>query len=127
MTRAGVVDEALEGLKLEYSSGTIGLDTFESRVATVLAADAPARSPSLLEELLTRRRVAYVGRAPSCQLVLGDDSVSRVHALIVRDGRRFELIDLDSTNGTLVNGRRVARAHVRAGDRLTLGAAELTL
>ena len=127
MTRAGVVEQALEGLKDDYSSGTIGLDTFESRVATVLATEAPPRPPSLLDALMQQRRIAYVGRSPRCHLVLGDESVSRTHALLVRDGRRVELIDLDSTNGTLVNGRRVARVHVRTGDRVTLGLSELVL
>jgi pSer/pThr/pTyr-binding forkhead associated (FHA) protein len=59
--------------------------------------------------------------------VFGDDTVSRHHArLELRDGRWF-LVDLDSSNGTLVNGRRVHDVEVRPGDRIRLGAAGFTL
>jgi pSer/pThr/pTyr-binding forkhead associated (FHA) protein len=59
--------------------------------------------------------------------VFCDDTVSRHHArLELRDGRWF-LIDLDSSNGTSVNGRRVRDAEVRPGDRIRLGAAGFTL
>jgi pSer/pThr/pTyr-binding forkhead associated (FHA) protein len=68
-----------------------------------------------------------LGRAPDCALVGCDDTVSRHHArLELRDGRWF-LVDLDSSNGTLVNGRRVRDAEVRAGDEIRLGAAGFTL
>lgn len=128
MPRVGVADAALEGLKLDYSRGAIGLDTFEARLATVLAGEPPPRpARSLLETLLDQRRVAFVGRSSQCQLVLADDTVSRMHAMIARTGDRFVLTDLESTNGTLLNGRRVKRAAVRPGDRLTLGEVELLL
>ena len=127
MTRAGVVDRALDGLKHEYSCGAIGLDTFESQVATVLAEDWPPQPVSLLAALLDKRRVAFLGRSSECQLVLADDTVSRMHAMIARAGDRFVLTDLESTNGTMVNGRPIKQAQVRAGDRITLGVAELLL
>ena len=67
-----------------------------------------------------------LGRAPDCALVFADDTVSRHHArLELRDGRWF-LVDLDSSNGTLVNGRRVRDSEVRAGDEIRLGAAGFT-
>ena len=66
-----------------------------------------------------------VGRHAGCDVVLGDVSVSRRHArLTFRDGR-WVLRDLDSTNGTRVNGRRVVRCRLEPGDRLRLGSAEL--
>jgi hypothetical protein len=62
-----------------------------------------------------------IGRHHSCDVVLGDLSVSRRHArLKFRDGR-WVLQDLASTNGTLVNGRRVGRCELRPGDRVLLG------
>ncbi len=68
-----------------------------------------------------------LGRAPSCELVFADDTVSRRHAgLRLRDGRWF-IADLGSSNGTWVNGRRVYDAEVRAGDEIRLGSAVFRL
>jgi hypothetical protein len=62
-----------------------------------------------------------IGRSRSCDIVLEDSEVSRRHArLIHRDGR-WVLQDLASTNGTHLNGRRVGRCELRAGDMLVLG------
>jgi hypothetical protein len=66
-----------------------------------------------------------VGRHCGCDVVVGHLSVSRRHArLTFRDGH-WILRDLDSTNGTQINGRRVVRCRLEPGDRLRLGSAEL--
>ncbi len=66
-----------------------------------------------------------VGRHYACDVVVGDMSVSRKHArLSFRDGH-WVLRDLDSTNGTRVNGTRVVRCRLEPGDRLRLGSADL--
>jgi pSer/pThr/pTyr-binding forkhead associated (FHA) protein len=68
-----------------------------------------------------------IGRSSSCQVVLGDDTVSRRHAeLRFREGR-WLLRDLGSSNGTFVNGRLVTEAEVRAGDVIHLGGCRLRL
>jgi hypothetical protein len=62
-----------------------------------------------------------LGRHRGCDVVLNEATVSRWHArLIFRDGA-WILHDLGSTNGTAVNGLRVARCEVRPGDRLLIG------
>jgi pSer/pThr/pTyr-binding forkhead associated (FHA) protein len=66
-----------------------------------------------------------VGRHARCDVVLEHLSVSRRHArLSFRDGH-WVLRDLDSTNGTRVNGQRVIRCRLEPGDSLRLGSAEL--
>ncbi|HXF70998.1 MAG TPA: DUF3662 and FHA domain-containing protein [Actinomycetota bacterium] len=65
--------------------------------------------------------VVTVGRLPACDVVLPDPGVSRRHAEIRRTGDRFEIVDLGSTNGTMVNGRYVRAAELRDGDRVTIG------
>jgi hypothetical protein len=62
-----------------------------------------------------------VGRLPSCGLTLDDTTVSREHAALVRRGDTWWVVDLGSTNGTKVNGRRAAEQPVSVGDRLELG------
>jgi FHA domain len=66
-----------------------------------------------------------VGRHHRCDVVLKDLSVSRRHVrLVFRDGA-WVVQDLESTNGTIVNGVRVGRCALRPGDQLALGDALL--
>jgi hypothetical protein len=64
-----------------------------------------------------------IGRAPGCDLVLSEDlSVSRLHAELSRRDDGWILLDLNSMNGTRVNGRRViAPSRVRVGDHVSFG------
>lgn len=62
-----------------------------------------------------------IGRHPSCDVVVADETVSRRHAqLTFRDGG-WILQDLHSTNGTRLNGQFVGRCRLRPGDHLGLG------
>jgi len=67
-----------------------------------------------------------IGRSRECDLRVTDGNASRRHAEITREGDTFVVIDLGSTNGTELNGRRVTRAELSDGDRITIGAADLT-
>jgi hypothetical protein len=67
-----------------------------------------------------------VGRSRDCDVVLGDPNVSRRHAELRPEGRGWLVVDLGSTNGVKVNGRRVERAVLEPGDRITLGLTDLT-
>jgi uncharacterized protein involved in exopolysaccharide biosynthesis len=62
-----------------------------------------------------------LGRADEAQVSVPDASVSSHHARIMQNGQGFEIIDLDSTNGTFVAGKRTARAQLRNGDQVTVG------
>jgi len=66
-----------------------------------------------------------IGRAPSCSLVLADDSVSRRHARITFDGSGYTISDLGSKNGVKVNTYRTAQQRLHDGDRIDLGAVRL--
>jgi hypothetical protein len=58
--------------------------------------------------------------------MLGTAEVSRRHALLVRDGERYEVRDLESINGTYVNGERVSRRSLQVGDVVRIEDFELT-
>lgn len=60
-------------------------------------------------------------------IVFGDDSISRAHAMVFYDSSGFGIIDLASTNGTFVNGERVASAILEDGDAVAIGASELAV
>ena len=65
------------------------------------------------------------GRAPTCEVVLSDSTVSREHAAFVRRDSGWWVVDLNSTNGTRVNGQAAAEHPLGDGDRVTLGDAVL--
>jgi pSer/pThr/pTyr-binding forkhead associated (FHA) protein len=63
-----------------------------------------------------------IGRLDANQIVVQDDSVSRTHAVITCEDNKFFLLDLGSTNGTLLNGCPVRRRErMRDGDIIRLG------
>jgi pSer/pThr/pTyr-binding forkhead associated (FHA) protein len=71
---------------------------------------------------LTRGSVKTVGRAIRADFVVDAALVSRVHCrLTARADGRLEVQDLDSTNGTFVNGKKVDRVELKDGDRLGVG------
>jgi hypothetical protein len=67
-------------------------------------------------------RPLLIGRRPDCDLILQDDAVSGHHARIAWDSDGWEVEDLESTNGTYLNARRVSRpVRLRTGDALRVG------
>jgi pSer/pThr/pTyr-binding forkhead associated (FHA) protein len=69
-----------------------------------------------------------VGRASRSDFILDAALVSRIHCrLVTADSGELVVEDLDSTNGTFVNDRRVRRATLSAGDRLRVGRVELSV
>lgn len=66
-----------------------------------------------------------LGRSRDCDVRIPDGNVSRRHAEIVREGASYWLVDLESTNGTLLNGERVERSKLSDGDRITLGGTDI--
>ncbi|MFZ0530401.1 MAG: FHA domain-containing protein [Propionicimonas sp.] len=66
--------------------------------------------------------LVLIGRAPDCQLVLDDDYVSTRHARITRTASGYQVEDLGSTNGSLVNNQRIAvPTRFDVGDTLRIG------
>jgi Protein of unknown function (DUF3662)/FHA domain len=74
--------------------------------------------------VLEERR-AVLGRSKECDVQVPDANVSRRHAELREEGGSWWLVDLDSTNGTELNGKRVQRAKLADGDRIGLGDLEL--
>jgi hypothetical protein len=67
-----------------------------------------------------------IGRSRDCDVQLADANVSRRHAELRQEGASYWIVDLGSTNGTEVNGKRVKRAKLQDGDRIMLGSTEIT-
>ena len=72
--------------------------------------------------------VKTVGRSTTADFILDAGMVSRFHCrLTVSPDGKVELRDLDSTNGTFVNDKRVRRGQLGEGDRLRVGRVELVM
>jgi pSer/pThr/pTyr-binding forkhead associated (FHA) protein len=72
-----------------------------------------------------RKRRSVIGRSRDCDVQVGDPNVSRRHAELRQEGSSYWLVDLDSTNGIEVDGRRQKRVKLENGTRATIGATEL--
>jgi len=66
-----------------------------------------------------------IGRSKDCDIRLADPNVSRRHAELRQEGAAYWILDLGSTNGLTVNGRRQRRAQLQNDDRITVGSTEL--
>ena len=76
-------------------------------------------------DVLLRGDRLIVGRLATCDMALPDVNVSREHAAFVVDGDGWAIQDLNSTNGTFVNGERISRVRLRDGDVIVAGVTEL--
>jgi hypothetical protein len=72
-------------------------------------------------EHIVREDAITLGRMKGNSIALNDSSVSLSHAKITRIGNDFFLKDLNSTNGTMLNGQSITEARLRDGDQLKLG------
>ena len=62
-----------------------------------------------------------VGRSMKADILLDDPTVSRRHALFTKVGGTYVIKDLDSLNGTYVNGARIDSLELRSGDSVIIG------
>ena len=69
--------------------------------------------------------IKTIGRASRADFIVDAALVSRVHCRLTAGATELEVVDLESTNGTFVNGERTARASLKHGDRLGVGRVEL--
>jgi hypothetical protein len=70
-------------------------------------------------------RVLSIGRLPECDITIADPNVSRRHAEIRPAGTGFAVCDLNSTNGTKVNGVTVTDHRLTDGDQIVIGATSM--
>lgn len=115
-------DRELSALVSDLPSRAAAWRAALDRLRSRLERPAPAAEIVVPEPPHDAARSGLVmGRNPDCNLVLEHPSVSRRHCELRREGGRWVVADLGSSNGTRVNGWRVQRATVGSGDELMLG------
>ena len=99
------------------------VDKHNKRRRRALAGEVRMKRPDVAEVRLTlERSETVIGRDPSCDIVLSESTVSRRHAAIKRtQAGFFELTDMRSRNGVLVEGERVTRMTLQDGDEFMIG------
>ncbi len=102
-----------------------GFATTVSEPVIAAPVSATITVPGIAHDVVLRGDRMVMGRLKSCDLCLGDANASRKHAVLEREGTGWALVDLGSTNGTLINGERVSRVRLRDGDLITIGISEL--
>ncbi|MEQ9318936.1 MAG: sigma 54-interacting transcriptional regulator, partial [Polyangiaceae bacterium] len=101
-----------------YDLGNSELELVPGLELTVV--DGPDRGATHVVRGTTR-----IGTADGADLQLDDRTVSRIHATVGPDGREMRVRDMDSTNGTFIDGVRLRDGYLRAGSLLRLGSTTL--
>jgi pSer/pThr/pTyr-binding forkhead associated (FHA) protein len=66
--------------------------------------------------------VTTIGRGETNKIVIPERSISRTHCRVERTSTGYRMVDMNSTNGTFVNGHKVTRTTIHNGDNVRLGA-----
>ncbi|MFH1490144.1 MAG: FHA domain-containing protein, partial [Pseudomonadota bacterium] len=85
----------------------------------ILGAEGRHRSVELGEEEV------LIGRSPDSDIQIREGNVSRIHSRITFKNEEYSIEDLDSTNGTHVNGVRVMKCILRANDQIEIGGVKM--
>lgn len=112
---------AADGVQLELSVGAAASVIGRAEQAEAADASDPTRLGQLTSVHSFGSSETAIGRNPDCEVVVDDFTVSRRHAVIRRDARGFEIVDLGSTNGTFVNGQSIERTRLENGDVISVG------
>jgi pSer/pThr/pTyr-binding forkhead associated (FHA) protein len=68
--------------------------------------------------------IKTMGRSPGAEFIVEAAMVSRLHCRLTAGATELQVDDLESTNGTFVNGQRVTQASLKTGDKLGVGRVE---
>jgi hypothetical protein len=121
-----VAVDAAPGATMLYKPAAPGLQPTEAASAVELGVQ---REVAVLIWDGQRHEVAkqrvVIGRSKDADVQVADPNVSRRHAELRQEGAAYWIVDLDSTNGVEVNGKRVKRLKLEDGTRFTVGSTEI--
>jgi len=94
------------------------VEDLDEKSSSHLEVFQPNRQPQKIE---LGRKELIIGRVSECGIYLPYSNVSRQHARVFGKGEEFLVEDLDSTNGTFVNGVKISRCILRNNDQIRIG------
>lgn len=74
-----------------------------------------------VEIKLTPPRELYIGRSEDSDVFLGEKKISRKHTMIVVSEDQVRIVDMESTNGTFVNGKKISELELKTNDKIKVG------
>ncbi len=80
-----------------------------------------AKGPNIGDEFYIEKDEFIIGRSSESDVLLDDITVSRKHALLIKDGDNYRLLDAGSLNGSYLNGNIVEEVILSNGDRIQIG------
>ncbi len=80
---------------------------------------------TVVRDMETDKKEITIGRDPENDIQIESLAVSRVHARIVRGSNSYLIEDLNSTNSTIVNGKKINKKYLMENDEITIGKHEL--
>lgn len=120
----------LEPIEADLAVSSGGLTAEQSAAVAALPPGSALlimqRGPSAGARFLLDADRVNAGRSPDSDIFLDDVTVSRRHAVFVRELDNFTVRDLGSLNGTYVNRERIDTATLRAGDEVQVGKFRMT-
>ena len=107
---------------LDENEGTKILQSFAKIQLELYGETAP------YDVYLVEKAQTFIGRDPAkCQIVLNDPEVSSQHAVIKKNNVELTIEDLGSSNGTILNGNRIKKSNLIAGDEFVIGGVTFTV
>jgi ABC-type multidrug transport system ATPase subunit/pSer/pThr/pTyr-binding forkhead associated (FHA) protein len=108
----------------EVFGASLGINFVDPRESSPLEGFSFAAQVETKE---VKKTAFIIGRQKNCSLVIDSPNVSRRHALFEAKNGSFWITDLDSLNGTYLNGQRITKAEVQEGDQIGIGSHIFTL
>lgn len=79
------------------------------------------KGPNPGEHFILKKKETLLGRDPNINIFLDDITVSRKHAKIIKERKKYFLIDTNSLNGSYLNGKRIENEELKNGDEIQIG------
>lgn len=127
ITSANVSENDKISFSKNYNFDFQKLNPFIKKLQEDFTFQSPVKAERLQTQLIQENQIITIGRSSDNDLVINNIKVSRKHAKLEKVGENWILEDLESSNGTYINGEKIKRKKVTVDDIITIGGIPLNL
>jgi two-component system, cell cycle response regulator len=113
-----MIDIPEEKTKVVPKKSRVGIETVPDTIEAVVVVKS---GKSAGQTFKIKEKVTTIGRTGDVDIKLDDETLSRCHAAITYNNMEFRIKDLDSANGTILNGSEVKEYALRNNDKVIVG------